>query len=265
MDATAYLDASLAGTSRREVCREERLRLDLARQDLSRLWEWGGDLPEPTEIHLLTAAAMTQRAAQRGIVKPRGDALGYGLWRHAPEEDLLWMVRSFVAAALDFHLDGGELELLRFEGDPVAGAMLSLPLVVVSEGRGKPPRAQAQALATALLVAGSLNPSAGKEEPTWEYYVAVAAGCAAGLVRLEGGDTSRAAQAIATLVGSALGAKRGVFSSSWAASLSTLAGLSHLAAQAALMDRGIDSDLEESRRILAEWRETREQERERTA
>jgi hypothetical protein len=253
MDAAAYLDATLRETFCGGPGCPEGLRLGLDRCDPARIWEWGRTIPEEIERRLLIAAGATLRAAQRGIIKPRGEALGYELWRQAPEEDLLWMIRAFVAAGLDFFLHGGEADPFRFEGDPLTGALLSLPLAVYAEGAGKPPRRLAEALAIALLIAGTLRPVRSSEDLSWEECAAAAAGSSAGLVALNEGNPEVGLRAVATLVGSALGAREGTFSAPWTSTLSALAGQAYLSAQVALCDRGISSDFEECRRTLAEW------------
>ena len=259
MELREYLHASTEGR------KADRLKLlfyrdQLGGDDFSSLWTLAEELEEEDGAFLLRGLASNERASQRGIVKPRGRALGYRLWRQAPEEDLLWMIRAFTAAALDFYLDGGEGAYMAAEGCPFRGLLASLPVGVLAKGLGRGERELAEALALSQLVTGSLL-AGFRGEPRFEGLVAAAAGAAAGMTRLGDGSPKAAEESVSTLVASALGGPAETDPARWGYAATCLSAQAFLASQLALSGQGLSLGLEESRRLLEEWARSEEEER----
>ena len=224
----------------------------LACDEFAQLWSLAEEIDGEDEALLLRGLAANERASQRGIVKPRGRGLGYRLWRQAPEEDLLWMVRAFTAAALDFHFAGGDGNFMAAGGCPVQGLLASLPVGVLGKGLGRGERELAEALALSQLVTGALLPDSG-DEPGFDGLVAASAGAAAGMTRLGDGSPKAAEEAVATLVAAVLGSPEGSEPSMWQYVGSCLAGQAFMASQLALSGQGLSLRFGETRCLLGDW------------
>lgn len=246
MDISRYLRSLLSKSPDPSVERE------LALSSFGDLWALVPHLTEEEEAWVLAMGDANYRLAQRGILKPRGRALGYRLWRGAFDEDPIWVSRSMCGAALDFAVSEPGVDSSPVIGSVPAGMLLTIPMSVLCNYIGKDRRSLAEAMALGALVAGYMI-SRLDDPAEYDRFLAAAAGCAAGLSRLSDGSLKVVERAASTVVCLTLGDVAGDVCQCFDYLASLLAGQAIVACQMALSGQGFGLSIDESRSMLEQW------------
>jgi len=178
--------------------------LELKEMHFEQIWELAGRIDEATEKHLLAGAAMNMALARRGLEMGWGIGVGQSIAARSGG-DLGALVRCMTGAAADMRMAGEPYPAMSSAGSGNQGITATVPLAVVAEARGIPPRALAEALALSHLVTGYLKAYVGPLSAICGCAVSAGVGAAAGLVRLSGGTALQAERASATLLASLMG------------------------------------------------------------
>jgi L-cysteine desulfidase len=178
--------------------------LELKAMHFEQIWELAGQIDEPTEKHLLEGATMNMALARRGLEMGWGIGVGQSIATHSAG-DLGALVRCMTGAAADMRMAGEPYPAMSSAGSGNQGITATVPLAVVAEARGVPPRILAEALALSHLVTGYLKAYAGPLSAICGCAVSAGVGASAGLVRLSGGTALQAERAAATLLASLMG------------------------------------------------------------
>ena len=178
--------------------------LELKEMHFEQIWELAGRIDEAAEQHLLAGAAMNMALARRGLEMGWGIGVGQSIAARSAG-DLGALVRCMTGAAADMRMAGEPYPAMSSAGSGNQGITATVPLAVVAEERGIPPRALAEALALSHLVTGYLKAYAGPLSAICGCAVSAGVGAAAGLVRLSGGTALQAERASATLLASLMG------------------------------------------------------------
>ncbi|MDR2696510.1 MAG: L-serine ammonia-lyase, iron-sulfur-dependent, subunit alpha [Deltaproteobacteria bacterium] len=178
--------------------------LELKEMHFAQIWELAGLIDEATEKHLLEGAAMNMALARRGLETGWGIGVGRSIAARSAG-DLGALVRCMTGAAADMRMAGEPYPAMSSAGSGNQGITATVPLAVVAEARGAPPRELAEALALSHLVTGYLKAYAGPLAAICGCAVSAGGGASAGLVRLSGGTALQAERAAATLLASLMG------------------------------------------------------------
>ena len=178
--------------------------LELKEMHFEHIWELAGQIDEATEKHLLEGAAMNMTLARRGLEVGWGIGVGPSIAAHS-SGDLGALVRCMTGAAADMRMAGEPYPAMSSAGSGNQGITATVPLAVVAEARGLPPRELAEALALSHLITGYLKAYAGPLSAICGCAVSAGVGASAGLVRLSGGTALQAERASATLLASLMG------------------------------------------------------------
>jgi len=178
--------------------------LELKEMHFEQIWELAGRIDEAAEQHLLAGAAMNMALARRGLEMGWGIGVGQSIAARSGG-DLGALVRCMTGAAADMRMAGEPYPAMSSAGSGNQGITATVPLAVVAEARGIPPRALAEAVALSHLVTGYLKAYAGPLSSICGCAVSAGVGAAAGLVRLSGGTAFQAERASATLLASLMG------------------------------------------------------------
>jgi L-cysteine desulfidase len=220
------------------------------------LWALVPHLTQEEEEWILERADQNYRLAQRGVLKPRGRALGYRLWRGSFDEDPIWVVRAMCGAALDFALSDPKAEAVPLRGCVASGVLLTVPLTVICNYLSKDRRALAEAMALGGLV-GCYITSRLDGRVGYDLLLGAAAGCAAGLAKLSDGSIKVVERASATAVCLTLG-DVGDNCGCLDYLASVLAGQAVVACQMALSGQGFGLSMDEARGMFEHWARGRE-------
>ncbi|EHM10608.1 hypothetical protein TheveDRAFT_1490 [Thermanaerovibrio velox DSM 12556] len=246
MDISRYLRSLFSRSQDSSVQRE------LSLSSFGDLWALVPHLTEEEEVWVLSLGDANYRLAQRGILKPRGRALGYRLWRGAFDEDPIWVSRSMCGAALDLVFSGEDVETAPVVESVPAGVLLTVPMWVLCNYVGKSRRSLAEALSLGGLVAGYMLARL-EEANGYDRLIAAAAGCAAGLARLSDGSlkvVERGASTVVCLTMGDVGEEDTLFTDYLA---SVLAGQAIVACQMALSGQGFTLSMDDSRSMFEHW------------
>ena len=136
--------------------------------------------------------------AEEGLRRPYGANIGKTLLR-GHENDLLYKMRAWAAAAADARMSGCELPVVINSGSGNQGITASVPVVVYARETGKTEEELLRALCVSNLITIHLKTGIGRLSA---YCGAVSAGCGAGagLAYLQGGGFREVAHTIVNAV-----------------------------------------------------------------